>query len=111
MGVNVFDRTEKGLMARENAFELLPALFEVCRRKVDVPAANGVPLMTPEKLFSERPAGSVPPVTDQMMGVPPEAVSVPEYPVPTVPEGSEVDVITGGRSDSATLMETALKLL
>lgn len=45
--------------------------------KLEVPAAAGVPAMTPVDAFRVRPAGRVPALTDQVYGVvPPAAVSV-----------------------------------
>ena len=53
-------------------------------RAVPVTAAVGVPVMTPVEVFNVNPAGNAPLVSDQVYGVvPPEAVSVAEYAVPT----------------------------
>src|SRR4051812_40176222 len=52
---------------------------------LDVPAVVGVPEMTPLDALSDRPAGS--PVAVQVYGaVPPEALSVNDTAVPTVPD-------------------------
>ena len=57
-------------------------------------AAVGVPVMAPVAVFSDRPAGNVPLVSDHVYGVvPPDAVSVAEYAVPTLPFGNDVVVI------------------
>src|SRR5579872_4248472 len=65
-----------------------------CTVKLEVPAAVGVPLSCPAVLRAN-PAGNVPLVTDHWYGdVPPLAVSVCVYAVPTVPLGTgEVVVI------------------
>jgi hypothetical protein len=55
------------------------------------PAAVGVPEIVPP--VSVSPAGNVPLASDQVYGgVPPDAVSVCEYAVPTTPLGSDVVV-------------------
>jgi hypothetical protein len=52
---------------------LAPALSVTCTVKLDVPGAEGVPVMLPEAL-SDSPAGSAPAVTAQLIGgVPPLA--------------------------------------
>jgi hypothetical protein len=62
-------------------------------KKVDVPAAVGVPAIVPEELRF-RPGGSAPPISIQLYGgLPPSAWTVWEYAVPTVPLGSE-EVVT-----------------
>jgi hypothetical protein len=67
-----------------------------CTVKLDWPAPVGVPLIVPP-LLKLRPAGNVPEVTVHAYGfVPPEAVSVDEYAVPTVPLGSEAELIVSG---------------
>lgn len=59
-----------------------------CTVKLDCPALVGVPLIVPF-LLKPRPAGNDPEVTVHEYGaVPPEAVSVVEYGVPSVPLGS-----------------------
>lgn len=63
---------------------------------VVVTAALGVPLITPLVEASDRPAGSEPPVTDQLYGgVPPAAPRAAEYGAPTCPVVSD-----GGESMS-----------
>src|SRR6202453_1953180 len=67
-----------------------------CTVKAELPAAVGVPEITPVEAFSDSPAGSdpAPGTTDQLYGaVPPVAASVAEYPAPTVAPGS-TDVVT-----------------
>ena len=60
------------------------------------PTALGVPLIWPE-LFSARPAGKLPELSDQLYGVvPPLAASVAEYGVPSVVLANEVVVIDKG---------------
>jgi hypothetical protein len=55
---------------------LAPELSVTCAVKVDVPAAEGIPVMLPPAL-SNRPAGSAPAVTAQLYGdVPPVAAKV-----------------------------------
>jgi len=64
---------------------------------VALTVAVGVPVIAPVVAFSERPAGSVPDVTDQEYGVvPPAAVSVALYAVPTCPLGRLGVVIDSG---------------
>jgi hypothetical protein len=53
------------------------ATSATCAVKIDVPAAVGVPLMTPVEAFRLRPAGKPPLVIDQVFGaVPPLAARV-----------------------------------
>lgn len=60
-------------------------------------ATVGVPVIAPVDAFSESPAGKLPLVSDQAYGVvPPVAVRVAEYGVPTCPFGSEGVVILRG---------------
>ena len=85
---------------------MLSALFAVCEGfaesvtwtvKSQVPAAEGVPEMTPVLPLTDRPAGSEPPEIDQANGdVPPEADSAAEYETFTVPPGSDDVVIDSG---------------
>src|SRR6202011_2139593 len=61
--------------------------------KFDVPAAVGVPEITPVAVFSVRPAGN-PPIKVHVIGaVPPLVASGWLYAVPTVPLGSEAVLI------------------
>lgn len=67
-----------------------------CGVKLNVPAAVGVPDITPVEEAKVKPGGSVP-VTLQVKGaVPPLRWRVWLYGVPTVPLGSEVVVMFGG---------------
>ena len=62
----------------------------------EVPAAVGVPLITPVEAFSERPTGKDPvSILHINGGTPPEAVRVAEYEVPDVPSGREAVVMVG----------------
>jgi hypothetical protein len=62
---------------------------------VDVPAAVGVPLITPDEELMDNPIAR--PVADQAYGaVPPAALTAAVYDPPTVPFAREVVVITGG---------------
>ena len=54
----------------------LPAEFVTLTEKPDVPAVVGVPEMTPVAAFKLKPAGSVPLLISQVIGVVPVAVSV-----------------------------------
>jgi hypothetical protein len=63
--------------------ELVPTALVAATANVATPIAVGVPLTTPVEAFKIRPAGSEPLVTDQVMGVVPEAAKVCEYGVPT----------------------------
>jgi hypothetical protein len=70
--------------------------------KFDVPAAVGVPLMTPAEL-SDKPAGSLPAEMVQLSSpVPPLAANVCEYALPVVPPGSD-DVVTDSAGFTAML--------
>ena len=72
--------------------------------KLDEPAAVGVPdIVLPARLS---PVGSDPLVTNHVYGgVPPVALSPCEYAAPTVPDGKDVVVMTGGGS---TVSDSAL---
>jgi predicted ribosome-associated RNA-binding protein Tma20 len=75
------------------AVALAPELSATCAVKFDVPAADGVPLITPAEL-SDSPVGSVPALTvHEYPPVPPLAARVCEYAVPTTPFGND-DVVT-----------------
>ena len=67
---------------------------------VDVPAAEGVPLMTPVDELRLSPAGSEPEITDHLA---PEMFDsrVAVYDVPTVAAGRDVVVIAGVEGASA----------
>jgi hypothetical protein len=79
-----------------------------CTVKLDWPELVGVPLIVPPTL-KLRPAGNVPEATVHAYGVvPPEAVSVVEYAVPTVPPGKEPEVIVSGNPAALMLIESGL---
>ena len=61
---------------RLSCVELLPKALVAVTVKVATPGVVGVPLMTPVEAFNVSPAVSEPPVTAQVIGVLPEAVSV-----------------------------------
>ena len=64
--------------------------------KLDVPLVEGVPLIVPLG-ESDKPAGSLPSVTDQVNAVACcVAVNVCEYVTPITPFGTDVVVILGG---------------
>jgi hypothetical protein len=87
-----------------NAF--VPVLFAesvTCTVNDAVPAAVGVPEITPVDATRLNPAGNVPALTLQLYGVvPPLACSTVEYVVPVVPPGSDVVVTKGGCAAVAT---------
>jgi hypothetical protein len=84
-----------GSIVREKGFESVPPPDTVTV-KLDGPAVVGVPLKTPAVLRLS-PAGGLPAVTDQIKGgVPPVAVNVWLYAVPTVPAGSGLAVVIVG---------------
>src|SRR5579872_5941660 len=81
------------IMIVRGTLAFAPELSATWTVKFEVPAVDGVPA-TPPELFSESPAGSVPALTVQLYGaVPPFAVKVCEYAVPTIPLGSAEVVI------------------
>ena len=72
----------------DSSFVSLPALLVALTVKVEVPAAVGVPLISPVSLFRLRPAGRLPPFsTLHVMGVVPVAVRIWLYASPTLPSG------------------------
>src|SRR4029077_703859 len=83
-----------------------PVLFAAsvtCTVNDTVPAAVGVPEITPVDATRLNPAGSVPALTLQVYGVvPPLACSVVEYAVPAAPPGNDVVVTVGGCTAAAT---------
>ena len=61
----------------------LSAAFMV---KVNTPAVLGVPVIAPLAGFTVKPPGKVPALTEYVYGlVPPAALQLPEYGVPTTP--------------------------
>jgi hypothetical protein len=82
-----------------------------CTVKSEVPAALGVPLITPVPDASDNPAGSEPDVIAHVYGaIPPAPVSVAEYAVPTVPLGSDVVVIVGSATSEIFAVAVASEL-
>jgi hypothetical protein len=76
-------------------FVLFPEAFVALTVNLDVPIAVGVPDITPVVSFKLRPAGSVPPDIDQVIGVVPVAVSVWLYDCPVMPPGRDSVVTVG----------------
>lgn len=67
-----------------------------CTVKLLVPSTVGVPVIAPVLLFSDRPAGKLPALIDQVEGVvPPLAANVAEYDVPAVPGDNELVTTCG----------------
>ena len=95
----------------ENGFVAVCDPLSVTRTvKFAVVAVVGIPLITPP-VESDKPAGSVPDaMVHEYCGVPPLAVKVWEYAVPTVPVGKGDDVVidSGG---GAIVMENGLGVL
>jgi hypothetical protein len=76
--------------------------------KLDWPALLGIPLIVPS-LLRLRPAGNVPDTSVHEYGVvPPEAVSIVEYAVPTVALGNEPELIISSTPAALMLMEKGL---
>jgi len=73
----------------------LPLAFVAFTVRLAVPAEAGVPLITPLDAFKVSPFGSAPPVTDQVIGLLPLALSVCEYAVPVTAAGKDVVRIEG----------------
>jgi hypothetical protein len=100
-----------GLIVMENDFVAVCDPLSATRAvMLAVVAVVGFPLMTPP-VDSANPAGSVPDVMDhEYGGVPPVAIKVWEYVVPTVPVGKGDDVVidSGG---GAIVMENGLGVL
>ena len=74
---------------------MVPNVFVAVTVIEVVPSAAGVPLTTPLEAFKVNPLGSAPPVTDQVIGLLPLALSVCEYAVPTTAAGNDVVRIEG----------------
>jgi hypothetical protein len=82
--------TEKALVATA------PRLSVTRNVKLLGPTVFGVPVIAPVPAFRFSPSGRDPTDTDQVrLPVPPVAVAVFEYAVPTVPPGNEVVVNEG----------------
>src|SRR5579883_20459 len=97
--------TGAAFTVRVSCLELLPRLLVALTLNVETPRVLGVPPIAPVWAFNVRPAGNPPLVTDQVIGVPPEAARRSEYAFPTSPAGSEVVVNVGAdasaRADSS----------
>ena len=63
---------------------------------MDEPSVVGVPVIAPVFTFRLKPAGRLPFVIDQVIGVVPVAAKFWLYAFPTSPPGKETVVITGG---------------
>lgn len=75
-----------------------------CTTKDELPAAVGVPEITPVAALKARPAGRDPPARLNVKGaVPPEAVSVVEYATPTWPAGGVPESTGSGFTVMATV--------
>jgi hypothetical protein len=109
--VVIFSDAPEELMLIESglvAFWIGKEESATCTVKLDWPAPVGVPLIVPP-LLKLRPAGNAPDVSVHEYGtVPPIAVSVDEYAVPTIPPGKEAVVIVSGSTLAITLMENGL---
>ena len=86
-----------------NWADALPAAFDAWSVNVNVPAEEGVPLIWPDVILSARPAGSAPIGTLHVMGAEPEAVTVAEYGVPTLPAGSGLLLVIEGAAVTVIL--------
>jgi hypothetical protein len=76
---------------------VLPEPSATFTENVNVPDAEGVPANDPLPLDSVNPPGKEPDDIDQVYGAaPPVTETLPEYAVPTVPDGSEFVVIVSG---------------
>ena len=97
---------------RLNCFELLPAALVALTLNVAMPAAVGVPLSMPVADPRLSPAGSVPLVTAQVIGVVPPAIRVCEAAAPVTPSGNGDDVVMeGGVAAAVTVRLNCLELL
>jgi hypothetical protein len=76
----------------------------ICTEKLEVPATVGVPEITPA--LKLKPAGSEPLATLHFSGaVPPAAVNVVVYGVPTVPTGGVPVIVGSGLTVMLTVLE------
>ena len=87
----------------DSSFVSLPALFSALTVKLAVPAAVGVPLISPVASSSVRPAGRLPLSMPHVMGVVPVALRVWLYASPTLPPG-RVSVVMVGAAAAFSLM-------
>ena len=94
---NVVISNAAGLTVSDNAFVVLPPPLSVnFTVKAPVPAAEGVPLMTPVDVARLRPCGNVPSDIAQVTGeTAPDTARVAEYAEPAVALGSVTLVIIG----------------
>ena len=90
-------------IAIDSSFVSLPALFSALTVKLAVPAAVGVPLISPVASSSVRPAGRLPLSMPHVMGVVPVALRVWLYASPTLPPG-RVSVVMVGAAAAFSLM-------
>jgi hypothetical protein len=93
----------RAFTVRLNGWELLPTRFVAVAVNVATPSDAGVPLITPVEAFKVSPEGSAPPVTDQVIGMLPEAVTVWEYAVPTSAAGRGELVVIAGAAETVRL--------
>jgi len=84
----------------ESCFVSLPASFIALTVKTNVPAAAGVPEITPA-LEKVSPSGKVPPSRVQVIGIVPVAASVCLYSIPTSPFGRVIVIIVGDSAFSS----------
>jgi hypothetical protein len=103
--VIVGDAVGSGAITIESAFVFSPPAFSAFTVKFDVPAAFGVPDITPVAGTRVKPPGKVPlPLTIlHVMGVSPVASRVWLYAVPTSPSGKETVVMAGGTAGVVVL--------
>ena len=86
----------------DSVFVSKPLWFLALTMKVAVPAAVGVPLITPVVSFRFRPSGSLPSETSHAMGSVPFAKSRWLYGVSIVPPGRVSVVTVGGLSGTVS---------
>jgi hypothetical protein len=84
------------------------ALFVAVTVNVAVPAAVGVPEISPVVAFRLRPAGNEPPDTDQLIGPLPVAARISLYSSPIEPSRRLVVVIAGATGVAVTVMLSSL---
>ena len=96
-------------MVMLNTLVSLPALLAAFTVKLDVPAAEGVPVMTPSA-ESVNPSGKLPFCSVHVIGAVPVAVSVWLYAVSSTPSGKVVVVISGAIAELVMVILNALLL-
>ena len=94
-------------MTMLSALVAFPAVFAALAVKLNVPAADGVPEITP-LLFRLKPVGRLPTEIDHVIGVVPVAARVWLYDCPTVPAGKVDVVIVGATAALLIIMLSAL---